>query len=434
VASFFVLNLLGSTTPNVLATHPDLGYHVIFLSMAMTFFGVYLLLYALEKKLSPKSFQMRFSKALTEKNHLFGMMKILFLISILGMILFAIFKSPPFFLRGDLMMTLSQLQYTRVFLDEKLAHLPHPAMIIGALYNKLLVERELTVMSRPFHWFALSAFEIPLFLVIFSQVIYLKAKAQEHIRLKSYKNLFIFLLCFAAIASLWILSKQYIIYLLAAVVMTVFIVQNTIKLRTLLVVSLVVFAILFGLYSLYLATLLFNEMPSLLRTLWHRIVEIYPWSSAIAYNIFPQEMPFLHGHSMINLFHLFNFEPVSVANMVYQKIYGTSNGSAPLPALFENYANWSWAGVIVGEFIIVCSVLFFTLLSWSKNIYFFVLSIYASIKLVLFWQAPFWFGALEPTFIFLLAMMTAIYYFCKFLQQYRDGRSKKKEIIIDPLL
>lgn len=419
VASFTVLNVLGSTSANVLANKPNFGYYLIFLSMSFVFFVLYIILHGLQKKYKTLNFQERFSESLIEKSTILLMLKILFSISLGGMILFAIFKSPPFFLRKDLMLTLSQLQYTHNFLDERLAHMPHPAKIIGALYNKLLIEREATIMSRPFHWFALSAFEIPLFLVIFSLVLYLQAKIKGELQQKTYKNLLVFFLCFAGLASLWILSKQYITYLLAAAVMTIFIVKNSIQLRTLLIMSAIVFGILFGLYSLYLATLLFNEMPSLMRTLWHRIVEIYPWSSAIAYNMFPAEMPFLQGHSMINLFHLFHFQPVSIANMIYQKIYGTTNGSAPLPALFENYANWSWLGVIAGEIIIGLVVAFFTFLSWSKNIYFFTLAIYASIKLVLFWQAPFWFGTLEPTLIFLMVLMTGIYYLCKFFHKYR---------------
>lgn len=416
--SFMVLNLLGSVSPHITAYYHDIKFNMIFLQTALFFHLLFWVLFAYTKAYPVPVLTDRLNHSFkSEGSSMKTYLKFCLGVSFVGMIIFASTVSMPFFLRADLFTNAGTI---KIGLNQ-FPHLMEPGInhaalgvqqkliILGAPPGKLIDERMNIITARAFHWFALCAFELPLFLVSLASVCFFLSRSQSSVEQKKWRTIFINVSLFAAIASLWILSKQYLIYLMALFFMVLMIFKNRIDIKILLYGSVAIFTTLGMLYIVYDHSIPNQFIYLLFATLFHRIVEIYPWSAAVAFDMFPKDMAFLGGRSMINLFHLFNFKPVSVANLIYTKIYGFPHGSCPLPAVFESYVNWGWSGVFVTNLIIVLTVFGVSVLSWSRNIWFFSLSCYLAIKLILFWQSPLWYGVYEPTLVFFVGLMCLFY-------------------------
>lgn len=403
VVTFLGLNLLGSISPSILSYHA-VGYHLVFLTTALllnlSYVGLELstqhhAITPCAQRLQPSFFK---NVALLKAYLVIGIFVIL-----IGGIVFTLTISPPLFFRFDLFHDLGLHHAKAMNLSEKTLNL------LGAS-GSLINERMRIVTLRPFHWLALCIFELPLFLVLLTAVCYFTVRnTSQKLFIQAWLKIFICMTAIALITSVWILSKQYTTYLIFGFCLVIFLFKKYVDLKMFFYLSMGLFVFLMLSYALYDGGMNQNFFILLLPTLFHRIMEIYPWSGAVAYNIFPHHIPFLEGKSMINLFHLFHFEQVSVANIIYPKIYGMRGGSAPLPAIFESYANWGWMGVIAAECLIVLTICGVTWLSWSKNIWFFSLACYLTVKLILFWQAPLWFGVYEPTLIFFVLVMIGVY-------------------------
>jgi hypothetical protein len=285
---------------------------------------------------------------------------------------------------------------------------------LGAPVDSFLVKERIHLVStRAFHWFALVAFELPLFLLTLIFTIYLTIKNNICLA-KQYVNwtiLLVMMVTFAVMSSLWILSKDYLIYLICNMYLVYLVFKNKIELKKLGLFLILLFIVLAILYAVYCKNLQYNYPVLLLATLFHRIMEVYPWASAVVYDMFPQHIPFLQGASMINLFHMFHMKSFNIGGLTYLKIYSSTGGSAPVPAIFESYANWGWKGIVITQFVIMLSIVVVSILSWSEDIWFFSLACYLTIKIVKFWQAPLWYAMFEPTLIFFVIMMFFCYQF-----------------------
>jgi hypothetical protein len=449
--SFLILNLIGSLSAHITHYYNNIGFYFINLLTSLLFFFSFLTIYKLAGKQyqSPKQrFQVNNTSSLlnTSRNFLLGGL----LVSLIGMATFSLYISPPFFLITH---TLAQMpskqtllqhaQATYIATDLKQAAHPQSLPVV-ALVNKIqksdsstaqssqyysitdpvkvntpetnnnasihfLITRISIVVSRPFHWFALLLFELPAFLSVLSVLAFCIACTQKNsARLKS--TWFFFMLTIVSIsfiASFWILSKQYSAYLLAAIFLVWAVYKNQISLKTIALLSVFILLLFSILFYFYLGLPLSIFLAKIGLILYHRLMEVYPWASAVTYALFPGTYLFLKGQSMPNVLHLANYHFVSLANLIYPYIYFETGGSAPVPAIFESYANWGWWGVIASELIIFFTIFGVTLLSWSKNIFLFALAVYISIKLILFWQSPFWFGAFEPTLVLFFLVLFA---------------------------
>lgn len=469
-ASFIVLNLIGSISPHIIRIYTSPGFYLILLLTSLLMF---ILFFFIQKSFSKKYTFFKKSKVsndislILNKNRRFIILSGSF--SLLCMLLFAFFVSPPFFLiKSSLEKTVTKSitsQYVHAVavkiepstnnsteLSSKstpitssppvkstdtssLPPKPVPATSSRVSFHtkispasmNLLESRISIVASRPFHWFALVAFELPLFLSILTlSCAFLSSSGG--VSAQTQRKWYYYALAISMsslIASFWILSKQYAMYLFAGLSLVIWIFQNRISIKSVLLFSTCTITTLFLLYFMYSGenpTIIYSIFP----ILFHRIFEVYPWTSAIVYNLFPQTYAYLDGRSMINFFHLFNYEPVSLANLVYEKLYHIKGGSAPVPALFENYANWGWLGIVIGEFIIMLTVFVISVLSWSKDIYLKAFSIYLSIKLILLWQAPFWYGTFEATLVLFYVCLLIIYWICYYRTiTINDSQSKK---------
>lgn len=443
--SFLVINLMGAISPNITQKYNSLGYYIMFLLTAIFFHILFWILSSLSKSCSDQPLAYRLRLSFNKYNskymrYIFG--SIIF--CLLFMCMFSLTVSPPFFLRMSLLQETNQSSaitssekilathaadegaFVRnsVSAYENIGSFTH--MRLGPPVDSILIKERMHIVStRAFHWFALIIFELPLFLLSLALTAYLTIKNNDHLTKQciNWRKLLIAVTVFAVISSLWILSKEYLIYLIFTMYLIYLVFNNKIeikKLALLLTFSLIILAIL---YAVYCTDLKFDYPVLLAATLFHRIIEVYPWAGAVVYDVFPAQIPFLHGASMINLFHMFHIEPFDVGKLTYLKIYGMTGGSAPVPAIFESYANWGWKGVVITQVIIMLSILAISVLSWSEDIWLFSLACYLTIKIVKFWQAPLWYAMFEPTLIFFVVMMFG-YYRC-FLRDTKISISKK---------
>jgi hypothetical protein len=125
-------------------------------------------------------------------------------------------------------------------------------------------------------------------------------------------------------------------------------------------------------------------------------------------HLFPAEFPFLDGRSLPNFAHLFAYAQVDLSRFVYPYIYGDANGSSPVPALYEMYANFGWTGFAIGLFVVPTYIVALSLLSWRPdpvlNALAMLLLLYGAINL---WTVPFWFGALDIPLLVVSAVLWA---------------------------
>jgi hypothetical protein len=137
----------------------------------------------------------------------------------------------------------------------------------------------------------------------------------------------------------------------------------------------------------------------------HRVFEVYAWGGATVTYLFPAQLDFLRGRSFINYFGLFDFEQVNVSTLVYPYIYGYTNGSSPVPAVYEGYANFGWAGALGVLAVMLVLIGGVSLLSWSNRPFDQALSIYLTVKTLLLWQVALWFGMLDLIMLVAVGMI-----------------------------
>lgn len=378
-SGFLFLNLAGIVSPNLTKQWElPIGFYLIYFVTALSFLLLYVLLRSLHRRwFRYSSEHMEYAGKLRP---LKIMITLLLLTTAASIALCWFMLSPPLLFRWDLYGDWLGLAKARVDI----------------------------VLSPKFHWFALPLFEIPLFLVVLAFTVLHILKKDRSEQLNRWRYYAGFITVAACFCSLLMLNKQYIMYLLAAVLLCGMVFANRLPVLKISGYVVLLFSILYALYGVYTGVFDPRYIPAII---FHRIFEVYPWASSVAYHLFPGMYPFLHGKSVINLFGMFDYKIVSVADMIYPYIYESLDyGSAPLPALFENYVNWEWTGVILGIVVIYGIVIFITVLSWMNHLIHLAMSIYLTVKTILLWQAPFWFGTLEPTLLFFAVCLYVLYF------------------------
>ncbi|MDO3412016.1 hypothetical protein QWJ34_19800 [Saccharibacillus sp. CPCC 101409] len=388
VSGFLFLNLIGSLSSRIEPKMPE--YYAVYFFVSIIFFLFFLILVQIRRRFVKRTLSTE-KASNTEFPGFRIYVIILFTIACISVLLCSLLLSPPLLLRFDLY----------------------------GQWNVLVDERVSIVLSPKFHWYALGMFEVPLFLVVLAFSAYAGRKRLQLNIPPRFRHGIFSIVAASILFSLLLLNKQYVMYLFASLVFIVAIYSKRLPLVRIAIAVFGSFVLLMLLYIVYMGV---DSLPYLSGIIIHRIFEVYPLAAAIMFRIFPAQHPFLDGTSVVNLFGLFPYTPVSVADMIYPYIYGnTGYGSAPLPALFENYANWGWAGIVWGTAIICGVILAGTLLSWTSNFFHFSVAVYIGVKTILFWQAPFWFGTLEPTLIFMIAMLYVLYFFITWLHKFFRG-------------
>lgn len=390
---FLFLNLIGSISTNVTAYKP-IQLHFANLVISASFAVVYVILSRMKTKYLFVPLQERFTTSLPARHTLRLYLKGLALCSVASLILFSIQGALPLIFRFDL------------FGDWT-----------------LLVKERIRIVQHPgFYWFALGIFEIPLFLSIFCAVLFSIQRVYfAEAFIGNWKRYFILVATCSLLFSTIYLNKQYLMYLLVAIVLCHMIVANRLTVGKIALFSGVSMVLLLLLYRLYTGAV---AVGSIVQIIFHRIFEVYAWAGAVAFDLYPDRFPYLMGTSIVNPRGIFPYKQVIVGDLIYPYIYEDIGfGNAPLPALYENYVNFGWWGILSGIVLIGIVIIALTYLSWTKDLFLFVTSIFLTVKTMLLWQAPFWFGLIEPTLAFLLCFLFAL----KFIVfRYGSGLSAKK--------
>ena len=374
-ASFVVLNLLGSISPNVLGEEPSPDLHLAHFCIALALFLLYFAIDAVADRRPPEPLAIRLLDSARDTRLALACCTLLLLLAgFFGSVAFYSTISSPLLFQFDLFGSAEALIGRRV---------------------------EIT-LSRPFHWYALSLFEIPLFLLVLLNVLRkIRGPGWEFWRLA-----FWLVAPISVVASMLILQKQSVLYLLASIFLVVTVFRNRFPVRALTALALAGL-IAVGLQYLVVTPAAYRMLiPGVMA---HRIFEAAPWSSSVAFGLFPGELPLLEGASFPNFFQLFEYEQASAAKMIYPYLYGDFAGQAPLPAMIEMYANFGWPGIGIGIILTMGWVFVVSVLSWSKNVWLFCLAIYLTIKTVFIWLVPFWFGTFEATLFVLVLFLVAMF-------------------------
>ncbi|MEW6364209.1 MAG: hypothetical protein AB1714_06175 [Acidobacteriota bacterium] len=412
-SSFFLLNLVGSASPAVSRLAVGVGFHLMFASTAATLLLSYLVVKHRATRSERPALPVRLEESLRGTGR--GCRRFLaagVVCSILAMAAFWVWVTPPFFVRRPVTASrekvLQEIPSPEAPAQQVPAELKSKRLVSGPVFGpvgSLIDARIAVVASRPFHWFALAAFEIPLFIVALAATAIPIARLVGARESFNWKATFAAVLALALPASLWILSKQYLLYILAAVTLVALVHKGRIDWKIFTAFAASALVALGTLYAIYLRGTPTGYARALARTLWHRIVEVSPLGTAVAYKLFPDVIPFLGGRSLINPFRLLPYQQVSTANLVYPYVYGQGGGSIPLPAVVECYVNWGWWGVLAANIVVFILVAGVTRLCWTRDLWLFAVSCYLTMKLLLLWQMPLWFGTLEPTLVLLVGIL-----------------------------
>ena len=386
-SGFLLLNLVGSISPNILDNYPSIEFHLILLANSAFLFLLYLSLPLLAGAASRRAV----GANLIQSDKLSGRLYrhyifALALLCICVVVIFSVVVAPPILFRFDLF----------------------------GNWTALIEQRtELVLGSHKFHWFAIAFFDIPLFLVVLTSVMRFSYRMDTgNARVNKWRTQFWMVIPVSMLLSVSFLHKTFLIYIIAALALISFIMRNSLPVKSLLKYSVVTMVPLFLLYFVYMGFAFESSLFGYIgEMIFHRMFEVYPWGGAIAIDLFPEKIPFLYGRSITNISGVFNYEQVNLADLIYPYIYGELGGigSSPLPAIFESYANFGWLGILLSFAIIGLVVLTVTKLSWSRKPVTFALSVFLTIKIITIWQAPFWFGILEPTTILLVPFLYLTY-------------------------
>lgn len=371
-SSFLCLNLLGSISPRILGPEPSLGLHLAHVGIAFALFLLYFAIDAVAPR-TPTSVALRLLDSARDNRLALGCyVVLLLLVGLVGSVAFYLTISPPLLFEHELFGRREALTANRVAIT----------------------------FSRPYHWYALALFEIPLFTVILLNVL-------RHIpgpRRRMWALVFWLVTPVATVASVLLLQKQNVLYLLASLLLVLMVFRNRLPIRPLTAFAAGGATAVALLYLVLWGPGLIEGIPT---AMTHRIFEAVPWSSAVAFDLFPGEIPFLEGTSFVNFFQMFEYEQVNPAKLVYPRIYGDMSGQAPLPAVTEMYANYGWSGIGIGIALAMGLIFLTSVLSWSSDVWSFSLAVYLAIKTVFIWLVPFWFGVLEATLVTLVFFLFA---------------------------
>lgn len=375
-AGFLFLNLLGTSSPNVLS-HRSLTFHLTFLLLSLFLNLTFFVLQALTPRGMVPMVQGLVESCRATSRVARRTSWLLFWASAACVAAVARWFTPPLYLQTELL----------------------------GRWPELVERRVEIVLSGSFHWLSLGFFEIPLFIVILADVYRRTLRRARPAEGGRWTRMYALFIPVSFAFSVYFLNKQYAIYLLAAVALVSLVDQRHLRLRTLTMFGVGSLVVLILLYVAFVGL----EVQKILAVIGHRTFEVYPWSAAVTFDMFPKEEPFLLGRSILNPFGMFSYEFVNLADMTYPRIYGeTSFGSAPVPAVFESYANFGFMGMAISALAIFWLIWAATLMSWSQNAFVFSLSVYWSLKLALLWQGPFWFGTLDPSLIVFTGLLVIV--------------------------
>lgn len=375
-SAFLVLNAIGAFSPNVLDGLHSTTFYLLMLATCVALALAFVLCDRIGGE-HAKSVQI-LNLARAEMRDGTGLrisMVALLLCSLASVLVFAITVSPPLLFRLDL------------YGD----------------WERLITTRIAIVKASNFNWFALGFFELPLFAVVLSAIM---AHVTAQLRAPSaafWRRARVVALIYALLTAIMFLHRHYVVYVLAGAFLVSIWARGLSLVRAALFVLIGVSTI-FILYAAYGGT---QVISTLVSTIWHRVFEVYPWAAAEVADVFTREQALLNGRSITNLFGAFPYEQVDLAAQVYPRIYGNLGigaaiGSAPVPAVFESFANFGWAGAALTLVVLIAALISLHLLWRASSPWLVALSVFLTIKLVMFWQSPLWFGFLEPSLVLLV--------------------------------
>ena len=376
LSSFIGLNLAGSITQNILDTGEGLTLQISLLATTLFLASLYpFLLLCYKNKTINVQIQQRNINLLALSKRLRLFAKFVAILTVIVCLFHFVLVSPPLWIKSNLLGHWGALEAART------------AVLFG---------------ENKFHWFSLAFNEATLFWTILCCVGYMAARRGALQEAKRWFRLILILIPLAILLSISFLTKMNAFMILFSIFLTTAILSGHFFSKG-LVAAVGCVLMLIPLYMTYLGFSL-DKMKFILQLITHRIFECYAWSAAVGLYLFPDKFGFLEGTSYINYFNLFPYEQTHTAPLIYPLMY-QGTGDAPMPALYEMYANFGWTGFVLGLVLIAFMILFFTRLSWSKNPFYFVSSIYFTIKFTLVWMSAFWFGILDLSILVFICIL-----------------------------
>ena len=375
------LNVVASVSPNIRRNVPTDEFHLLLFVTALALCAVYVFLLLLAARIpAPGPIPLRVPGA-GEAAAYRTLVRTMFGGACVVSLAFYALVAPPVILRFDLF----------------------------GQWQALINERWRVVYEvGTFHWFALAFFEIPLLVLILGAVLSrVHASAGRPAEARAWGRAVRWMLPVAMFLAVGFLHIIVLVYLLTALAMVAAYFRGRIPLRMALRYGTPTLLAIFLLYFVKRGFVLSGAfLAAVSGTVVHRILEVNAWTGATATWLFPQQMPYLRGRSLTNLFGVFDWEQVDLARILYPYIYNDTTGGAPAPALFESWANFGWAGALATVAVICALAVAVTVMSWSRSVFVFSLSLFLTLKSLLLWQAALWFGVLEPTLLVLLVLVS----------------------------
>jgi hypothetical protein len=373
-AGHLVLNVVASVSPSIQRTALTPTFQALLLTSSLIFFAVYVVILGLGAGMATRTADVLAAPGPGEDLVYRRYFLSVFLTAFAAAIFFYLVMAPPVILRYDLY----------------------------GNWPGLIAERWRVVRDIPsYNWFALAFFEIPTFSVILClTLLLLHGRTADREATRWWRRWFWAILPVSLFFSVGFLHTVLLVYLLAAVGMTVVFFHGRIPLGMVARYGGGTLSFIFVMYLIKKGVRFSGEYFSeVMGLIGHRIFEVNAWSAAMTVYLFPNEIPYLRGASFINFTGRPGFEQVDLAAVLYPYIYNDIVGGAPAPAVFESYANFGWAGALVTLLILSCLVVFVTLLSWSRSVFNFSMAMFLTLKTLLAWQGALWFGVLEPSFV-----------------------------------
>jgi hypothetical protein len=150
--------------------------------------------------------------------------------------------------------------------------------------------------------------------------------------------------------------------------------------------------------------LLVRDWQFALAVLHHRVFEAYPMIGALIMTLFPARMEYLDGRSFLMYLQPFGFQTVDLPRLLYPHIYTGKIGAAPPPAVFEFYANFGWAGIVMALGILFVSYLALVRLNWSRHPLLQVIGLFLVVRGLTLWTSGFINNFLNPPQFIALAV------------------------------
>lgn len=371
------LNVVASISPNIVRSVFTPRFQAILLVSAVFYAGVYILLMGLAAGASRVTGLALEVPRPTGELVLRRYVKISFGTACAAALFFYVFLARPVIFRFDLY----------------------------GQWSALINERWEVVFRIPsFNWFSLAFFEIPtMSLILCGVMVEMYTRAGNAASAAWWRRMYWVVLPIGAFFAVGFLHIVVAVYLLAGAGLIAVFYRGRIPMGLMARFGLPALLVIVLLYFVKKGFRFTGEFAAEIGgTISHRIFEVNSWAAATTVYLFPDQLPYLGGASMINFSGRPGVEQVDLASILYPYIYNDVRGGAPAPAVFESYANFGWSGVLVTLLIISGIAVFATLLSWSGNAFNFSMSVYLALKTLLMWQAPLWFGIMDPSLLILL--------------------------------